>query len=82
MIGGYEEATNKDTWRNPDQGAASYFARLVAWGYTLSEVEQIVLDGASRRAEEREKARAFATAQADEADGHDDETAPEQGHVE
>jgi ParB family chromosome partitioning protein len=66
VIGGYEEATNKDTWRNPDRGDAAYFTRLAAWGYTLSEVEQIVIDAAARRAEERVKAQEAVAAQADD----------------
>ena len=54
VIGGYEEATNKDTWRNPGQDDAAYFTRLASWGYTLSEVEQIVLDTAAKADDEHE----------------------------
>ncbi|MBF4592091.1 ParB/RepB/Spo0J family partition protein [Curtobacterium sp. VKM Ac-1395] len=74
VIGGYEEATNKDTWRNPDRSAAAYFARLAAWGYVLSEVEQIVLDAAAEKEAKRAQAKADAEANpvpADSEDGDD-----------
>lgn len=44
VLGGIESHTSKDTWRNPTALAAAYFGQLVAWGYSVSEVEQIVLD--------------------------------------
>ena len=38
-----ENATSKETWRHPDPDAAAYFTALREWGYTLSDVENIVL---------------------------------------
>jgi ParB family chromosome partitioning protein len=38
-----EGATSRATWRDPGKGARRYFQQLAAWGYTLSEVEQIVI---------------------------------------
>lgn len=42
-IGALEAATDKNTWRNPDATAIRYFQQLADWGYTLSDVENIVL---------------------------------------
>lgn len=42
-VGALEAATDKNTWRNPDTTARRYFQQLADWGYTLSDVEQIVL---------------------------------------
>ena len=39
-----ELATGTYTWRNPSCTAARYFAQIAAWGYPVSEVEQIVVD--------------------------------------
>ncbi len=47
MLGGVEGSTSKDTWRyegNRERFAA-YFTQLQTWGYVLSDVERIVLDG-------------------------------------
>lgn len=66
VLGGYEEATHKDTWRNPTDRDATYLARLVAWGYVLSDVEQIVIDTIERRAAERAQAESDALAHADD----------------
>lgn len=86
VIGGYEEATNKDTWRNPDRSNAAYFARLAAWGYVLSEVEQIVIDKAAENVARRAQEQADALTddehhpfpadneEGDEFDGADDDT--------
>jgi ParB family chromosome partitioning protein len=41
-IGALDSDTSKDTWRRPSSTQADYFNRLAAWGYTLSDVEQIV----------------------------------------
>jgi ParB family chromosome partitioning protein len=42
VIGGYEASTGRHTWRSPGRDAFSYFTQIAAWGYPLSEVEQIV----------------------------------------
>ncbi len=43
VLGAIEASTGKHTWRQPNRTARAYFAQLDAWGYPLSEVEQIVL---------------------------------------
>jgi len=43
-LGGIEACTDKGTWRSPSRLDALYFQQLAAWGYGLSEVEQIVVD--------------------------------------
>lgn len=38
-----EQGTGRHTWRDPREGLTrDYFKKIAAWGYTLSEVEQIV----------------------------------------
>jgi ParB family chromosome partitioning protein len=44
VLGGIEDSTSKNTWRNPEPAKARYFEQLAKWGYGLSEVEQIVID--------------------------------------
>lgn len=44
VLGGIEDSTSKNTWRYPEASKALYFGQLAAWGYGLSEVEQIVVD--------------------------------------
>ena len=52
VLGGIEDSTGKNTWRYPKASKASYFQQLAAWGYRLSTIEPIVVDGtASRPAE-------------------------------
>jgi ParB family chromosome partitioning protein len=43
-LGGIEASTSKGTWSNPSERDGLYFEQLAAWGYGLSEVEQIVVD--------------------------------------
>jgi ParB family chromosome partitioning protein len=47
VLGGIEDSTSKNTWRHPETTKALYFKQLAAWGYALSEVEQIVADATS-----------------------------------
>lgn len=42
-IAALEEATSKSTWRAPSREDAAYFTALKEWGYTLSDVENIVI---------------------------------------
>jgi ParB family chromosome partitioning protein len=42
VLAGMELALGRHTWRNPDSRAERYFTQIEAWGYALSEVEQIV----------------------------------------
>lgn len=44
VCAGYEKAIAKDSWRNPYQSHIDYLNQLVTWGYTPSEVEQIIID--------------------------------------
>jgi ParB family chromosome partitioning protein len=43
MLGACESVTSRQTWRTPSPTDAAYFTQLAAWGYTLSDVEQIVV---------------------------------------
>ncbi|ANF31945.1 hypothetical protein A0130_09890 [Leifsonia xyli] len=43
VLGACESVTSKQTWRTPSPTDAAYFTQLGAWGYTLSDVEQIVI---------------------------------------
>ena len=44
VLAGIEASTSKNTWRYPDSSKSAYFTQLAAWGYSVSEVEQIVVD--------------------------------------
>jgi ParB family chromosome partitioning protein len=46
VCAGYEKTIAKDSWRSPSQTHRDYLNQLVTWGYTPSEVEQIILDSA------------------------------------
>ena len=47
VCAGYEKTIAKDSWRSPSQTHRDYLNQLVTWGYTVSEVEQIILDSGS-----------------------------------
>jgi ParB family chromosome partitioning protein len=42
-LGALESSTSKNTWRSPGSVAVAYFTALKGWGYTLSDVENLVL---------------------------------------
>ncbi|MGE3449634.1 MAG: ParB/RepB/Spo0J family partition protein [Microbacteriaceae bacterium] len=42
VLAGMEAAIGRHTWRNPTSTAGRYLAQIEAWGYALSDVEQIV----------------------------------------
>ncbi|MFF1571377.1 hypothetical protein ACFVWR_01415 [Leifsonia sp. NPDC058292] len=42
VLGACESVTSKQTWRYPSPTDNDYFTLLAAWGYSLSDVEQIV----------------------------------------
>ncbi|TXN29783.1 ParB/RepB/Spo0J family partition protein [Lacisediminihabitans profunda] len=42
-VAAMEGNTSKSTWRSPDADDVFYFTTLQGWGYTLSEVENLVL---------------------------------------
>lgn len=44
VCAGYEKTIAKDSWRSPGQTHRDYLNQLVTWGYTPSEVEQIIID--------------------------------------
>ncbi|WP_353713510.1 ParB/RepB/Spo0J family partition protein [Arthrobacter sp. K5] len=44
VCAGYEKTIAKDSWRSQSQTHRDYLTQLVTWGYTASEVEQIILD--------------------------------------
>jgi ParB family chromosome partitioning protein len=46
LLGAAEDATHRQTWRNPSVDHRAYFTALRDWGYPLSTVEQLVLDDA------------------------------------
>jgi ParB family chromosome partitioning protein len=48
VLAGIEDSTSKNTWRYPEASKALYFEQLAVWGYGLSDVEQIVIDGRSQ----------------------------------
>jgi len=54
ILGAMEDATGRHTWRNPTGRDLRYFAQLAAWGYTLSEVEQIVIDAKTSATDEHQ----------------------------
>jgi ParB family chromosome partitioning protein len=43
VLGGFESAISKETWRHPSAPMRDYFQHLTGWGYVLSEVEQLVI---------------------------------------
>ena len=47
VLGGIEDSTSKETWRHPAKAKALYFSQLALWGYSLSPVEQIVVNAAT-----------------------------------
>ncbi len=53
-LGALEAATDKNSWRNPDQATRRYLSQLAAWGYTLSDVETLITDPDSANRAENE----------------------------
>ncbi|MFB9749680.1 chromosome partitioning protein [Leifsonia shinshuensis] len=45
VLGACESVTSKQTWRYPSPTDKDYFTQLAAWGYNLSDVEQIATVG-------------------------------------
>jgi ParB family transcriptional regulator, chromosome partitioning protein len=44
VCAGYEKTIQKDSWRSAEKRHYDYLTQLLTWGYTPSEVEQIILD--------------------------------------
>ncbi|QIZ97809.1 ParB N-terminal domain-containing protein [Leifsonia sp. PS1209] len=51
VLGACESVTSKQTWRHPSSTDADYFTQLASWGYSLSDVEQIVTAHTAAEAE-------------------------------
>lgn len=51
VLGACESVTSKQTWRSPSPTDTAYFNQLTAWGYALSDVEQIVTDPTTAQAD-------------------------------
>ncbi|MBG6218652.1 ParB family chromosome partitioning protein [Arthrobacter sp. CAN_A6] len=51
VCAGFEKTIAKDSWRSPHRSHLTYLTQLVTWGYTPSEVEQIILDSANKATE-------------------------------
>ena len=52
VLGACESITGKQTWRYPSSTDADYLTLLASWGYSLSDVEQIVTTGEAADAAE------------------------------
>ncbi|TFC85510.1 ParB/RepB/Spo0J family partition protein [Cryobacterium sp. TMT3-29-2] len=50
VLAGIEDSTSKETWRYPDTHTARYLEQLSTWGYSLSEVEHIVINAVAEKA--------------------------------
>jgi ParB family chromosome partitioning protein len=78
VLGSYEEGMHENAWESGDRASAAYLTRLAAWGYGLSEVEQMLIDNAAQRtaAVEAMQADQHAAAEGDEPfdeNGYDDD---------
>ncbi|AWF99855.1 hypothetical protein [Clavibacter michiganensis] len=49
VLGGIEASLSRDSWRSARPEVAEYLRQLAAWGYTLSEVEQLIVDTDEKR---------------------------------
>ena len=56
VCAGYEKTIAKDSWRSPSQTHRHYLNQLVLWGYTPSEVENLIIDSGKPAEEETEAA--------------------------
>lgn len=80
VLGSYEEGMHENAWDSGDSASAAYLTRLTSWGYGLSEVEQMLIDGAAKRSAVIEAIRNDPDAAADtegdepfDEDGYDDD---------
>lgn len=48
VCAGYEKTIAKDSWRSPYRSHIAYLTQLVTWGYTTSDVEQIIIDSTKK----------------------------------
>ena len=76
LLAGREDATSRDTWRHSTPEARAYFTTLRDWGYTLSDVEALVLTGTeSGTGSDVETGSGVETGVGDELAGDSSETA-------
>jgi ParB family chromosome partitioning protein len=68
VLAGMELPTGTYIWRNPSSTAVRYIAQVAAWGYLLSDVEQIVVEAKTTDGDEFDEND---TPDADESDGAD-----------
>ncbi|WP_434181442.1 ParB/RepB/Spo0J family partition protein (plasmid) [Clavibacter michiganensis] len=66
VLGGMEGAMSRESWRTVSAHDAAYLRQLAAWGYTLSDVEQIIPDADDARRAQRAADDADETAAAAE----------------
>lgn len=79
ILAAYEDSTGVHTWRNKSRGDARYFAFLADNGYTLSEVETLLLPKPSSKASSKRTTRASAPApNAESANDHASPASAEQ----
>ncbi|WP_053206949.1 hypothetical protein [Jiangella muralis] len=77
-LGALEASIGKHTWRNPTSTARKYLRQLEAWGYALSEVEQLVTADPAERAPAAEVEEPDpASGDESEVNGDDSENAPD-----
>ncbi|MFB2586982.1 ParB/RepB/Spo0J family partition protein [Herbiconiux liukaitaii] len=74
ILGGIEANTSKMSWRNPNTQDALYLNQIAAWGYSLSEVEQIITEHEKNRAAARAEHAAEGDAQPVEVESEQDDT--------
>jgi len=71
VLGGIEASTSKNTWRYPEPTKAAYFSQLAAWGYSLSDVEQLVVNAAATTESDDEAREPFEDEADAESEDHD-----------
>ena len=74
-LGAMEAATDKNSWRNPNESIRQYLDQLAAWGYTLSDVETLITDPDSATPGEDAPTPTEETDAADEESGTDEDEA-------
>lgn len=72
-LGALEAATDKNSWRNPNESTRRYLTQLAAWGYTLSDVETLITDPDSPNRTENENEDTTGEHPSDEGN-HEEET--------
>ncbi|MWJ05189.1 ParB/RepB/Spo0J family partition protein [Clavibacter michiganensis] len=63
VLGGIEASLSRESWRSAQPEVAEYLRQLAAWGYPLSEVEQLIVN-----TDEKRRAARDADDDADDAD--------------